>query len=705
MSLNHIMSSATTGLLTAQTQLRVVSDNIANVNTPGFVRKVATQTPLVSAGLGVGVDIARISLAADRYLERAALVAQGSAAQAGVTADSLDRAQALFGDPSSDNSFFAKLDSLYAAFSSASENAASSVARGATLDHVSDFLSESGRIGASLKALTAEVDSRIAADVERANQLLVDIDKLNGEITRARAVTGDATGSETILTGLVNELSGLMDISVTRRSTGSVVIRASDGTPLAGENGAATLSYVRSEGASGEIAVTQAGAAGQSSLRARLTSGEIKGLLDLRDRELPAIGAQLAEFVSQAVDELNRAHNAAAAVPPPTTMTGRNTGLDLPTALAGFTGATTLAVVSPNGMLQRRIDIDFSAGTMSVDGGAASAFTQASFLADLNTALGGFGSASFSNGALSLSATGGNGLAFSEGASASAKTGRTFSHFFGLNDLVTSDVFSRFETGLRATDPHGFTAGDTVTFRLAGSDGARIKDITIPVPAGGTMQDLLNALNAPSGGVGLYGQFSLGAQGEMTFAPNTAAGAGLTVIADETERGVGGPTLTELFGIGIGPRSQRAERFTLRGDIGGDPMKLAMATLDLSQATAGRPVLSAADGRGGLLLAGAGEVATRFGAVGGLGATAMTVNRYAAELAGSIGRRADAAIGRRETAEAVAAEAQGRRASVEGVNLDEELVAMTTYQQAFNASARVIQASKDMYDTLLGMMG
>ena len=29
---------------------------------------------------------------------------------------------------------------------------------------------------------------------------------------------------------------------------------------------------------------------------------------------------------------------------------------------------------------------------------------------------------------------------------------------------------------------------------------------------------------------------------------------------------------------------------------------------------------------------------------------------------------------------------------------------MTTYQQAFNASARLIQAANDMYDTLLGMI-
>ena len=45
-----------------------------------------------------------------------------------------------------------------------------------------------------------------------------------------------------------------------------------------------------------------------------------------------------------------------------------------------------------------------------------------------------------------------------------------------------------------------------------------------------------------------------------------------------------------------------------------------------------------------------------------------------------------------------------RRQATEGVNLDEELVNLTTYQQAFNASARLIQATKDLFDVLTNMI-
>jgi flagellar hook-associated protein 1 FlgK len=71
---------------------------------------------------------------------------------------------------------------------------------------------------------------------------------------------------------------------------------------------------------------------------------------------------------------------------------------------------------------------------------------------------------------------------------------------------------------------------------------------------------------------------------------------------------------------------------------------------------------------------------------------------------GPRGRAAAAADTRRSSAQAVRTEAVNRRQSVEGVNLDEELVRLTTYQQAFNASARMIQAAKELFDVLTNIV-
>ncbi len=703
MSLSSIMNSASTGLLAAQTGLRVVSDNIANVNTPGYVRKQVVQEALVPAGMSAGVNIAGIRRAADSFLQKAAMGASADAAQAGTVSDMMDRAQALFGDPSEDSGFFNGLDKVFSAFSAASDDPASSLRRSQAIDSLSTFFSDANRISGSLKDLTTEADTRIATDVTQVNDLLQRVDDLNGDISRAKSAGLDSSGSENVQSNLINQLGQLINVNVGVLPQGGVVIRNNDGLALSGQ-GAAKLAYVRQPGSPGDITVTLPGGASPQSIRLKPTSGELRGLLDLRDVQLPGVSQQLGEFVTQTADALNKAHNAGSAVPPPATLTGRNTGLDLATAAGGFTGKTTVAIVNTAGVIQQRVDIDFDAQTFSVNGGAASAFSPATFDTDLTTALGGLGTASFANGALSIAASGGNGVAINDDATTpSLKAGKGFSQFFGLNDLVTSGALPYYDTGLTTSDQHGFTPGDNLVLRVSDASGARLRDVTIPMPAAPTMQDLLNSLNAPAGGVGLYGQFTLDANGAMSFTPAPGTGATVAVVSDATQRGAGGPPVSALFGIGAAVRSARATSFQVRSDIAASPSNLSLASLNLS-AGAGSAALAVGDPTNAFALAGVGDAATRFDTAGSLGATTATVSRYAAELAGAIGRAASSADQQKTAAQAVSTEATTRRSSSEGVNLDEELVSMTTYQQAFNASARLITAAKEMYDSLLAIV-
>ena len=48
-----MLKTAASGLNASQMNLRVTSDNIANVNTPGYVRKTVDQQPLVVGGMGM----------------------------------------------------------------------------------------------------------------------------------------------------------------------------------------------------------------------------------------------------------------------------------------------------------------------------------------------------------------------------------------------------------------------------------------------------------------------------------------------------------------------------------------------------------------------------------------------------------------------------------------------------------------------------
>ena len=700
MSLNSILGAATSGLMVSQTGLKTVSDNIANINTPGYVRRVVDQQARSLSELGGGVEVVGIRRVVDQFLRQASLSASADAGAAAALSELLDRAQGLFGDPSAESGFFNQLDKVWQSFSSAALEPTSSVARNAAVSSINEFLDRAGSLAGGVESLLNEATGRIRSGIDKANRLLVKIDELNASITRSTAMGQDASGAQNAQGQLINQLSQLLDISVGDGGNGRTIIRAGPaGSVLVGEQGAATLAYDKSGGAPGALTVQMGGT---SPNPLAIGGGELSGLLELVNSELPNLGLELSEYVTRAVDEINRAHNASSSLPAPSVLSGRNTGLDLPTALAGFTGTTTVAVVDAAGAMQRKVEIDFTAGTMSVNGGAGAAFTPGSFLAQLNAALGGAGAASFTNGALSISAAGGNGVAIADDATTpSTKAGKGFSQFFGLNDLITSTGFPNTATGLDAASAHGFTAGDQITFRISDASGAPLRDVAISVPAGATMGNLVAALNANVGGVGLYGAFSLDSAGRLAFAAN-ATGAQLTVVSDATHRGPSGPSISKLFGLDKTALADRASSFSLRSDVSANSGRLALAQLDPTAAIGATALLSA-DNRGALALASAGQRSTRFDQAGGLGSLQTTLSQYAAQLSGSIGQRAAAAAERVEGAQAVSAEADARRSSVEGVNLDEELIQLTTYQQSYNASARLIQAVKEMYDVLLQM--
>ncbi|THD59479.1 flagellar hook-associated protein FlgK [Phenylobacterium sp.] len=698
MAISNALQNATSGLQAAQAALNAISDNIANVNTPGYTRKTITQQQAVVGGSGQGVDVTGVQRVTNQYLQSASLTAGSDSSRYSVYSQFMDNAQGLFGDPTSSDAFFNLSSTISADFASAANDPTSSLLQGQALSAVGNFLSNASRINTQISTLSTSVDSQATSDVSQVNTLLGQISSLNSEIARGSVNGGDVTGSQNQEQQLVTQLSSLMNINVTQTPQGGVNIRSTEGIALVGDSGASTLTYNSSATTPGYISAMTPGAS-SGAQPITINSGEIKGLLDLRNTALPGLSNQLGEYVSRTAQSLNAASNASTASPPPASLTGRNTGLDITTAASNFTGQSTVAITNAAGVVQQSVAIDFSAGTMTV-GGVSTSFTPATFLSTLNSSLGTFGSATFSNGALTIAATGSNGVAINEGTS--QKAGQGFSQFFGMNDVVTSTGISTYDTGMTASDANGFIPGGTISLQISGSDGKPLRQVTVTVPPASnpTMGDLLNALNNNSTGVGLYGAFSLDAQGDLTFTGNAPQNAQVSVVQDTTQRGVGGPSISALFGLGTGPRSARAGTYQVNPVLTNNPSQIPFSSLNLSVA-AGQSAVAPGDGSGALALSQAGSNTLQFKAAGDLGNVSMTADAYGAAFSGSIGTDAATADSLSTSATAVQSEANSKLQSVEGVNIDEELVNLTTYQQAYSANARMIQATKDVFDALL----
>jgi flagellar hook-associated protein 1 len=717
MSLNSIMNIATSGLYASQRGIRTVTSNVANVNTPGYVRLDHSQQARTLSGSTAGVEVGAVRRAADRFLQAASLAASSSAGGSGARYEYLDNLQAAFGDPTSGSSIFGQLDRALGSFESAVINPGSLTSRRGAIADVQAFLSRLGQLGSDVQSARADADRRIGDQVSRVNTLLVDISRLNSDIQRGRGGDGaDASGAKQRQSTLIDELATLMDVRLNERGDGTTEVRTSDGVILAGYDHASLSFAPSSAGAStfNRIMIQYGSDGALREFEPNLQSGAIRGLLDVRDGDLSDIAQGIGELGGKLADALNAAHNQNTALPPITRASGIDTGMMATDAL-GFVGKTTIALVDATGVVQRKIDVDFDLGTMSVDGGAPSPLgpptgaTIGSFQTALNTALGTMGTASFANGKLTLVATPpvpatapANGFSFDEPATGGSVRGnKAFAHFFGLNDLVRAGTPTSFATGLSGTDAHGFPAGATLRFALRSPNGETLldRDITVTV---GSVTDLMGSLNNATSGLGLYGAFSLDTQGQMKWTPAPGQGnVRLEVLQDVGPRGDTTRSFGQVFGVTASAREARATSLSVNPDIVSDPRKLAFARADLSSVTVGQVGVGLADSRGAQALFDVTRQNFEFSGPTGTTGRTMSLTDYASSLGGDVGTRAGYAERDRESAVAFSTEAAARRSNVEGVNLDEELVKLTSYQQAYSAAARMIRAADEMYEALL----
>ena len=707
MGLNGIMSSALSALMTNTEALRITSNNIANINTPGYARRTIQEGTFATGGMLNGVDIETVRRAIDTYLGREVTAAGGSSARYDAQTSMYSQLDGMLGSPGDDTALTSQIGNVSAALGQATLAPGDSASQLGALNAFQSLATQMASLSNSISGLRTQADQQISGAIGQVNTLLKQINDLNAQARQA-TINGD-TGSAVFdqRDQAITSLSQLLGIRTQDQADGSVSVMTSDGIGLVSGT-YAQLSYVggATNGTYGPITIQsvnpQTGAAtgNPDVFDSHIDSGQIKGLLDMRDGSLANTAASLGNLARQTVLAYNAQHNANTAFPPPATMAGRNTGL-LSTDALNFTGKTTIAVTDQNGNLVSRVDVDFDAGTISVDGGAAASFgnTVGGFTAALNTALGSNGSASFNNGQLTISASNGNGVVVKDDASTPASRGGSgFSQFFGLNDLFRTAEPSVLSTGLSASDASGLAAGGQISLALRGKDGSIVRQATVTVTAGMSVGDVIGALNTAMGGTAA---FTLNSDGSITETPANP-GDSLDVTSDSTQRGSTGMSFTELFGIGDQEMENFASGIKVNPAITASPQSLAFAQANIDSTTvAGQSIVGHGDSSGALALQNIGTARQSFGAAGDMSAQTGTLGDYAAAFYQDEALASQNATSNQTAQDDRLQEAQSRQSQVSGVSLDEELTNLTTYQQAYSASARVLTVVQQLYNTLL----
>ena len=315
MSLNTALSIAMAGLRANQAALSLVSSNVANAETPGYIRKTTDQVAL-NAGDGSSVRTVGVNRELDQYILAQLRTEMSGAGYASLKSSYLQQMQSLYGDPGSVGSLEYSFNALTAAVQALSTSADSSSARIGVLNAAQTLAQQLNSMTQGIQNLRSAAENGIKDSVTTANNLMKQIANINNQLT-ANPLGGTSTDANTAALldqrdQYINQLSQLMDIRVSTNGANQVTVFTGSGVQLVG-NEAATLRFNAqgtvsagttwssdpSKSALGSVMIDLPnGGSIDLTATGAIKSGTIAAYTELRDKTLVEAQNQLDQFAA-----------------------------------------------------------------------------------------------------------------------------------------------------------------------------------------------------------------------------------------------------------------------------------------------------------------------------------------------------------------------------------------------------------------------
>ena len=236
------------GLVNAQNAINVTANNLANVDTPGYVREqvrfsdksyITRVNPTLRTNMqqnGLGVSVSDVAHARDIFLDKAYRRENGRSefysSMYNAVAYVEDILQEIDGEE-----FKQSVADLWQAFQEFGKDPSNSTNQSLILQKSELFLSRTTSVYSDLQKYQENINEEISDKIDRINEIGKRVNELNYEIMKV-----ESNGLETAMTlrderdYLIDELSGYLNIEAKENSTGQVIIKA-EGVTFVDEDG------------------------------------------------------------------------------------------------------------------------------------------------------------------------------------------------------------------------------------------------------------------------------------------------------------------------------------------------------------------------------------------------------------------------------------------------------------------------------------
>lgn len=241
MSIAAALSSAAAGIRLIQTDISVVSDNIAGVNDPNRTRQAVERTTDITGHVVLAAYSRQTNTALSNQVNEAIADASASDTRQAY----LKRINDLLGT-TSDRTFLVKaMQDFSDAWNTLSATPESDVAKGGVVRLGDALAREVRRTANGVEDIQAQLQDDIANQVTQLNDLLKQVDETNAQIVAQKSNDQPTGNAEDKRDALVREISKLVDVRRVNRDDGRIALFSPSGSILLD---AIPVSYTYSNG-------------------------------------------------------------------------------------------------------------------------------------------------------------------------------------------------------------------------------------------------------------------------------------------------------------------------------------------------------------------------------------------------------------------------------------------------------------------------
>jgi flagellar hook-associated protein 1 FlgK len=229
MSLFSAIQGSANALRVHQLGLQVVGNNIANVNTPGYIRQELVLNPALGyrAGsliIGQGVEAVGVQQKLDNFtLDRLRNTRSQLSYQEQVQATN-SSVESIFNELS-ENDLSSRLSSLANAFQDVANQPGSESMQALVIQRGQELATQLREISSSLAEGAAQMRHEIGASVDQINRIAQSLADLNKRIVEVEGGTSSsAVGLRDERLKLLDELATYVDVSVSEQPSGSTTV-------------------------------------------------------------------------------------------------------------------------------------------------------------------------------------------------------------------------------------------------------------------------------------------------------------------------------------------------------------------------------------------------------------------------------------------------------------------------------------------------